>query len=543
MLRSGDLLVHSGHVLAVVSIAAMAVRMLPLDRARARLAYWRAVVLLCLALPFLPVAQIAPGDAAALFGPAAAIGLIGASATTMAPAWLSLGQLVPWVLLTGVVARLVWLAVGAVLLRRMRTRSTPAALRPDLESLRARLAPRSEVRWAERLTQPVTFGVRRPVVLLPPSFSGLSPEAQHAIACHEFLHVARHDWASSMLDEALRSMYWFHPAMRWALAHIELSREQLIDELVVQRGAARRAYMDALLAFAEADGVAASALPLLRRRHLASRIKHLSEGNDMSTTRLVCTAAALSIVIVMSTWGVTRAFPLGSTGGAVQQQSVARFEVRLAETVPESGLTEVLVPGSGQRIYLHQNAVVTNVDVAAARVAQASDGSGFNVGIEFNQAGSEKMAAATRAHIGKPVAILVAGQVIAAPILRSVITDSAVITGSFTKEEAERIAAGIPTVADVGRPPDLAAASPQTPKPRLIRDVKPQYPREALAQKVAGVVIVETTIGVDGIPTDVRAISGPELLRQAAVDAIKQWRWDPVPHPVTVQCEMSFTVA
>jgi hypothetical protein len=146
---TGDLLVHSGHVLAVVSIAAMAIRMLPLDRARARLAYWRAVVLLCLALPFLPAAQIAPGDAAAQFGAAAAIGLIGAAATTMAPAWISLGQLVPWVLLTGLVARVVWLAVGAVLLHRMRTRSTPAVLRPDLESLRTRLAPLSEVRWAE----------------------------------------------------------------------------------------------------------------------------------------------------------------------------------------------------------------------------------------------------------------------------------------------------------------------------------------------------------------------------------------------------------
>jgi hypothetical protein len=312
------------------------------------------------------------------------------------------------------------------------------------------------------LTQPVTFGVRRPVVLLPSSFGDLSPDAQHAIACHEFLHVARHDWASSILDEALRSIYWFHPAMRWALAQIELSREQLIDELVVRRGAVRRAYMDALLTFAETDGVAVSALPLLRRRHLASRIKHLSQGGDMSMKRLVCTAAALTVLIVVSTWSVTRAFPLGSGGVAVQQQSVARFEVRLAETAPAGGLTEVLVPGSGQRIYLHQNAVVTNGDVTAARVTQAADGSGFNVGIEFTQAGSEKMGAATKAHIGKPVAILVDGRVISAPLLRSVITDSAVITGSFTREEAERIAAGVTPVADVAPRPGFLAAAPQT---------------------------------------------------------------------------------
>ena len=60
--------------------------------------------------------------------------------------------------------------------------------------------------------------------------------------------------------------------------------------------------------------------------------------------------------------------------------------------------------------------------------------------MEFNKAGAEKMRAATASNIGKPMAILLDGQVVMAPVVRSPIGGSAVITGKFTKAEAERMA-------------------------------------------------------------------------------------------------------
>jgi len=53
------------------------------------------------------------------------------------------------------------------------------------------------------------------------------------------------------------------------------------------------------------------------------------------------------------------------------------------------------------------------------------------------------MQAATAGHIGRPVAILIDGRVVLAPTLRAIIADSAVITGSYTREEAERLAEGL----------------------------------------------------------------------------------------------------
>ena len=119
------------------------------------------------------------------------------------------------------------------------------------------------------------------------------------------------------------------------------------------------------------------------------------------------------------------------------------FEVRLAEDGPTPGLREAKVSGSDRSVYLHDEVVVTNSDIAAARVVQGGSPLQYGVGVEFNAAGAEKMRAATGSHIGKPVAILLDGQVVMAPVVRTPIGASAVITGNFTRTQAEKIVNGI----------------------------------------------------------------------------------------------------
>ena len=101
------------------------------------------------------------------------------------------------------------------------------------------------------------------------------------------------------------------------------------------------------------------------------------------------------------------------------------------------------VAHSDRKVYLHQEVVISNEDVIDARVMPGAGGTGFNVDISFSQQGAEKIATATQAHIGKPLAILVNGSVIAAPKLRDAIRKSALITGDYTKEQADEIAAGL----------------------------------------------------------------------------------------------------
>jgi hypothetical protein len=153
-----------------------------------------------------------------------------------------------------------------------------------------------------------------------------------------------------------------------------------------------------------------------------------------AVTAVVVVAAAAIVVLGARTW---------SAGGTTLHAAAIRLEVRLAETQPTIGLPAVRVADSGATIYLHPEVIVTNEDIAGSGVVAGSDAQHFGVNVAFTAAGAEQMRRATAAHIGAPLAILIDGDVISAPTLRSPIADAAVISGDFTRAEAERIAEGM----------------------------------------------------------------------------------------------------
>lgn len=61
----------------------------------------------------------------------------------------------------------------------------------------------------------------------------------------------------------------------------------------------------------------------------------------------------------------------------------------------------------------------------------------------------------------------------------------------------------------------------------LLKRVEPEYPEFARQQNISGTVTIEATVGVDGRVESVRVVSGPKLLVQAAINAVRQWRYSP----------------
>jgi TonB family protein len=61
----------------------------------------------------------------------------------------------------------------------------------------------------------------------------------------------------------------------------------------------------------------------------------------------------------------------------------------------------------------------------------------------------------------------------------------------------------------------------------LISRVDPVYPAEAKAAHVQGAVILHAVISREGAIDSLQFISGPEALRQSAMDAVQQWRYKP----------------
>ena len=89
-------------------------------------------------------------------------------------------------------------------------------------------------------------------------------------------------------------------------------------------------------------------------------------------------------------------------------------------------------------------------------------------------------------------------------------------------------------------PPKPPPAPPAPPKPtgpakiggnvvaaNLINPVKPVYPPLAKMARQQGTVKFEATISKEGTIEDLKLISGPPLLVQAAMEAVKQWRYRP----------------
>jgi protein TonB len=61
----------------------------------------------------------------------------------------------------------------------------------------------------------------------------------------------------------------------------------------------------------------------------------------------------------------------------------------------------------------------------------------------------------------------------------------------------------------------------------LLNKTTPTYPPIAKAARVQGTVVLQATISKQGTIEDLRVISGPAMLQQAALDAVRQWRYRP----------------
>ena len=179
-------------------------------------------------------------------------------------------------------------------------------------------------------------------------------------------------------------------------------------------------------------------------RHSQTRLRARQIVLDASRTvddvpqRRVALATILALAIVAIGFGFYQ-----SSRTAVDVIAAVRFEVRLAEERPAPGLREAVIAGTDRKTYLHAEPIAVNGDIVEAHVMQGDSASTFGVALTLTAEGATKMRTATQNHVGRPIAILIDGNVVAAPTVRSPVGTSAMISGNFERAEVERIVAGI----------------------------------------------------------------------------------------------------
>lgn len=124
-----------------------------------------------------------------------------------------------------------------------------------------------------------------------------------------------------------------------------------------------------------------------------------------------------------------------------QDAPKTRVELRRAETAPADGLVEAVVAGTTQKVYLHKAAALTGADIASAKVAGGA--ADPTVELTFTEAGAKKAAKLSEVHPDKPVALVVDGKVLAAPVIRAKLGATVRVTGRFTAEEAAKLVKAI----------------------------------------------------------------------------------------------------
>jgi TonB family protein len=572
--------VQIGVVIAVAGALAFVVR---IDAAAVRYQYWRALIVLCLVLPWIERRRAATSglDPRSFTFPATAFVLSSSTGVSAHAPGMSWVEAALWIIAAGIAVRLVRVAYGFVRLRRVRRSGELAAANLERDELQAALGTQAEIRYVPH-GQPVTCGVWRPVVLLPESLTSQPPDVQRAVLTHELLHVKRRDWIWMVGEEVLRAALWFHPGIWWLVGRVRLAREEVVDELTVCVTGRRRAYLEALLAFADLTPFAGGAA-FARRRHLFRRMTLISKEAVMSSRRIAVSCVALVLGVAAGSWYAVNAFPLMAQAPGVQPavSQSDRLEQNAKAITPENPIPRRLYsvlpqyPGGetvdsvvvlrvtlnalGRVGEVRATALMSGVSVRDGRVfanAIATADTGVSLSNPFAKAGLD----AVRQWVYEPPADAPVSFDVALLFARGSETRE-IAHGTPPLVERSRDTAGRGVVPPPPPPPPPPAAwtrdgvtignpvrvAGDVKPPIKVKDVKAVYPPMAQSAKVQGVVILETVIGVDGRVDQLRVLRSIPLLDQAAMDAVKEWEFEPstlngVPVPVIVTISVSFTL-
>ena len=127
------------------------------------------------------------------------------------------------------------------------------------------------------------------------------------------------------------------------------------------------------------------------------------------------------------------------------------------------------------------------------------------------------------------------------------------LVASVSPDALVRILGPVP-VADPP-PPPCVRKNAQTPRLRvggivqsakLVRQLKPVYPQLAKQARIQGVVKLHALISREGTIEDLKVVSGHPLLVPSALEAVKQWAYEPTllnGEPVGTDIDVNFTLS
>lgn len=162
-----------------------------------------------------------------------------------------------------------------------------------------------ELLECDRIGVPATFGILRPVVLLPLSARDWPVERRTAVLVHELAHAARYDCLTQLVAQIACALYWYHPGVWWAERRMRVERESACDDRVLEGRMAASDYADHLIEVlreARRAGLPAfGAVAFARRSSLEGRLLALLDPlrDRRSPSRRIAWSAGLTTGVLL----------------------------------------------------------------------------------------------------------------------------------------------------------------------------------------------------------------------------------------------------
>jgi beta-lactamase regulating signal transducer with metallopeptidase domain len=262
-----------------------------------------------------------------------------------------LTALLPWLVcawLSGVLL-LASRMVGAWLLV-LRLKKSARPVPAGFEELLARVSARLRVGRAVRLCRsalvevPTVVGHLRPVILVPAgALLGLTPQQLEAVLAHELAHVRRYDYAVNLLQTAVETLLFYHPAAWWLSRRVRAEREHACDDAAVEATGDALSYARALAALEQlrADASPPAALALAANGgSLMQRIQRLVNADTRTHNRRPFAALALGVALLCGALAAQH-----SLGAAEAKTSPGAAPAAAAPPRREVAVTFVNFPG------------------------------------------------------------------------------------------------------------------------------------------------------------------------------------------------------
>jgi beta-lactamase regulating signal transducer with metallopeptidase domain len=228
----------------------------------------------------------------------------GASALVVLPfaGWELFASWIGCAWLAGIGAASLRLAAGWLRLHRLRRSAiaVPDSWQSAVDAMCGRLGIARAVRLVEThlADVPGVIGWISPILLFPTGLlAGLPPAHVQLILAHELAHVRRNDYLWNLVQTAVETVFFFHPAVWWLSNRVRRERELYTDDVVVTEFADGRLYAEALIGVERYRARRQTTLAIAAGGgDLLARIERLIEGSPPRRPRAISSIGACALL-------------------------------------------------------------------------------------------------------------------------------------------------------------------------------------------------------------------------------------------------------